>query len=258
MDDWKHLTAQNASAWRDEIFAAWVANGTPADAERVRFWIREAVNPESQITQLYRMLELDLEADILRSLPAFEGDAYIGRLERHYSLRMLWRVLFRRHAISAARRVGQELQKTETRVWRWWRRKDYLFARLGVGVLLGFFSLGASSGVLGIFDRARFLGWWWMIPGFSLVLIFGMALAEVQRRVGRIAFRLILGRAVRIVCWGALYSALGAVIQWWGAGEIGCRDGYFWRTAVMCGAAALLLGFVFQLFWQDRSIGEPL
>ena len=77
--------------------------------ERIRFWIQEAVRPGSQLAQLYRQLEpdFDLEDDIVRSLPAFERTPCFGKLESHYALRMLWRVLMRRYGLMRAGRAGR-------------------------------------------------------------------------------------------------------------------------------------------------------
>jgi hypothetical protein len=269
----KYVTAQNAPAWRDEIFAGLQVPSTisgggqrpgwslerEGDLERIRFWIQEAVRPGSQLAQLYRELEpeFDLENDIVRSLPAFERTPCFGKLESHYALRMLWRVLMRRYGFVRAGQVGRYLSRGESWVWRWWRRKDYLLPRLAVGVLLGFFTLGASSGVVDAIYKLR-LATWWPVPVVCLVVVGMLSLTDVQRRLGRARFRAILSRAIAVVGFGVFYAASGAGLLYWHGGKLGYSVCHYEAEVAMCGGVALLLGFVFQLFWQDRSIGEPL
>jgi hypothetical protein len=262
----KSITAHNAFAWRDETFAPLLrpraewSMKREEELDRVRVWIREALNPASALAQLYRKLEpaLDLERDIVASLPAFETTPSFGRLEAHYSLRMLWRTMLRRHAMAEARQVGWPLGAYENWVWRWWRRKDYALPRLLVGVLLGFFALGSSSGVVGAIYDLHCSQWWFIAPFGCVVCVFLLAVADVQRQVGRIPFGKIVWRAVTVVAVGAAYAGLGAVAMWWMAVARCYTASRYWAVAFTCAGVALLLGFVFQLFWQDRSIGEPL
>jgi hypothetical protein len=256
-----HVTVQNAPAWRDEVFSVLNAP-QPANEtglESVREWIREAVNPNTALSQYYRTLELDLEDDIARSLPAFRVSPYFGPREACYSLRMLWRVLLRRHAIGAARAVDRELAATKEKwIWRWSRRKDYLHPRLAVGVLLGFFVLGSSTGIVDTIYRLRLHWWWPATVAACAMVVYLLAVAHVQRQVGRMPVKEILLRAGRVVVLGVLYAALGAGLQWLRTSLLAYEAPNYGPIAAMCGGVALLLGFVFQLFWQDRSIGEPL
>jgi hypothetical protein len=123
-----------------------------------------------------------------------------------------------------------------------------------VGVLLGFFTLGASSGVTDGIQALRFHTWW-PVPVACVTLVSLLAFADVERRVGR---GKIAARACRIVGFGVLYAALLAWSLYGGAAALGLTRCHFWPVPVMWGSVALVLGFVFQLFWQDRSIGEPL
>jgi hypothetical protein len=268
--DLQHLTPENVGTRRDEIFkavrkpdclAGWSLEREPALA-RVRLWIREAVRPGSDLAQLYRELapDLDLEDDILESLPAFDQTPCFGPCAAHYSLRMLWRVLLRRYAIKKSDAVAAKLAQYEEDepAWRRWRWKDRLFPRLAVGVSLGFFILGSSSGVVDTIYRLRFYWWWPATVAASVAVVYLLAVAQVQRQVGRLPIREIRSRAWRIVRFGALYAALGAGLQWLRMCLLRYGAPDYWPIAAMCGGVALLLGFVFQLFWQDRSIGEPL
>jgi hypothetical protein len=268
----KYVTAQNAPAWRDEIFAALGGHCAPvkhppnqwslereADLERIRLWIRDAVNPGSDLAQVYRKLEpcLSLEEDIVASLPAFEKTPCFGSLEAHYSLRMLWRVLLRRYALAEARQVGALLAPGEPLHWRFKRGASYCYPRLFVGVLLGFFTLGASSSVTDAILTLR-LHAWWPVPVGCVVLVALLAVTDVERRVGRIHGKKIIARSAWIVAFAALYAGLLAGIVYWAASAMGLAPCRFGPVPVMWASVALVLGFVFQLFWQDRSIGEPL
>jgi hypothetical protein len=142
-------------------------------------------------------------------------------------------------------------------MWRWWRRKDYLLPRLAIGVLLGFFTLGASSGVVDAIYKLR-MATWWPVPLACLLIVGALALTDVQRRLGRARASVILRRSLVIVGFGAFYAATGAWLLYWGGGKLGYSVCHYEAEVTMCGGVALLLGFVFQLFWQDRSIGEPL
>jgi hypothetical protein len=270
----KYVTAHNAAAWRDEIFAAlrrpsgvsskdpqnpW-SLGRDEELEKIRLWIRDAVNPASDLSQLYRKLDpgLDLEGDILKSLQAFARTPGFGPLEAHYSLRMLWRVLLRRYAIQEARVVGRELANGEGRPWRYLRHLSYYYPRLFVGVMLGFFTLGASSGVADAISALRLRPWWPVVPLVSILLVSLLAAAEVERRIGHAPGRKIVARALRIAVFGALYAASLAGVIYLGAADLGFTVCHYGPVPVMWASVALILGFVFQLFWQDRSIGEPL
>ena len=264
----RYITAHNAPAWRDEIFAVLPGPDSARaewslereeDLERIRLWIREAVRPTSDLAQLYRKLELDLEDDIVRSFPAFEKTPCFGPLEAHYSLRMLWRVLLRRYAIRKAREVDGPLAPYETGgFWRYWRIKDVYFPRLLVGVLLGFFTLGSSSGIVDTIYRMRCHCWWPLAPAVCVAGVFLLAFADVQRQVGRLSPPEIASRAGRVLIFGALFAVLGGAVQWLRAVALAYGVDRYGAIATMCAGVALLLGFVFQLFWQDRSIGEPL
>jgi hypothetical protein len=231
------------------------------DLERIRLWIREAVRPTSDLAQLYRKLEpgLDLEDDIIRSLPAFEKTPCFGPLEAHYSLRMLWRVLLRRYAFREALQVDRRLASYERGgFWRRWRIKDWYFPRLLVGVLLGFFTLGSSSGIVDTIYRLRSHRWWPLAPAICVAGVFLLAFADVQRQVGRLSPKRIASRAGRVLLFGAFYAAFGGAVQWLRMLVLNYGVDNYGAVATMCAGVALLLGFVFQLFWQDRSIGEPL
>jgi len=163
----------------------------------------------------------------------------------------------RRYAIPEARQIGRLLAQGESHGWRWLRQTAYYYPRLLVGVLLGFFTLGASSGVTDAILSLRY-SVWWPVPVASLMLVSLLAVADVERRVGRGPGNQILKRALGITGFGALYAALLAAAIYWAARGLGLTGCHYWPVPMMWASVALTLGFVFQLFWQDRSIGEPL
>src|SRR5258708_31164467 len=128
------LNSWNFQATREEIFHPLRGDSSPEERERIRSWMREAVKPSSQIAQLYRVLEIDLDADIVRAAPAFRSTLHYGRYDSRSAFRMFWRVLFRRCAICHARRLCPYLRPTKSLPWRLWRFNGYLIHRLFIGV----------------------------------------------------------------------------------------------------------------------------
>jgi hypothetical protein len=86
--------------------------------------------------------------------------------------------------------------------------------------------------------------------------VFGLAVAEVQRRVGRRSWSVIVSRAAIITGVGTVYAAIGGWLVYRGGDSLGLTSSC--RFAAAGASIAFLLGFVFQLFWQERSIADPL
>jgi hypothetical protein len=237
------------------------------DPIKVRAWAIESIDSSSRLAQCYRKLQADIDGDLARASEYFSlnrvspaPDQEAPEILRHqfqYELKYVWRYLLRRYAFREALQVHQALAELEEPPgWRLWRLKDLLMLRVAVGVLLGFLVL-SSSGYLydAAFRAAPGLYFWvWLVAGVLLVL--GMAAAEVQRRVGRRPCRVILVRAVWIAAAGFAYGAFGSGIQYFAGRDLGF--GLTPRVAVLCGVTAVLLSFVFQHFWQEQSIGDPL
>ena len=58
-----------------------------------------------------------------------------------------------------------------------------------------------------------------------------------------------------------VYGSVGATSEYFGSRILDWTiPGYqmTWVHAVLCSLVAVVFGFTFQLFWQDRSIAEPL
>jgi hypothetical protein len=251
------LNSWNFQALREEIFYP-LRRGDPSPEElnRVRAWMREALKPGSHTAQLYRILEVDLDGDILRAVPAFLPSPHLGLCDSRYALRMFWRVLFRRCAIHHAWRMARFLRTNETLPWRLWRLKEYLMPRLLVGVLLGFFILLASSGLIDVFQHLQYKATWYVVPAVFLLFVLGLAFANVERQIGRSSGPVLFRRSFALAVYGLVYAGVGAMVHYWGAPRL-----YYQVTrpfVCLCAASAMLLGFVFQLFWQDQALGDPL
>ena len=233
-----------------------------------RDWILEAAGPGSFIQEQYRKMEWDFEADVLATMGAFAVGGGYNLEDAGRDLRLIWRCLMGRYAFGAALKVGRQLWKNENspsrrfltlemmdRIsWRLWRGKDYLIWRLGIAVLVGFVLLASSSGCRTMIERidGRWLAWHFV--ALELAVVYFLALAEVQRRIGRRRWwRVLLWRALWVTVAGALWSLPGSVLLQF-IGWPGVPKG----VLALCAATAVLMGFVFQLFWQDRSIGDPL
>ena len=185
MEPFVDLTANNAARARDEILH-YARKGGLEDLETVRIWIREAVRPQSHVAQLYRVLELDLEEDICVCLRAFESNPAHGAMASSYGLRMLWRVLMRRYAFWHAWSVGKRLRTYERLgLWLIIRRSSYLMPRLMVAVFAGFLLLSSSSTLMDILFRTSDKPWRAGVTMIALIVVYLLAAAEVQRRIGR-------------------------------------------------------------------------
>jgi len=237
------------------------------DPEGIRAWAVESIDSSSRLAQCYRKLQADIDGDLARASEYFSlrhvspapslAEAEILRRQFQYELKYVWRYLLRRYAFCEALRVHQALADLEEPPgWRLWRLKDLLMLRVAVGVLLGFLVLSSSGYLYDAGFRAASGLYFWVWLVVVVLLVLGMAAAEVQRRVGRRPCLVILVRAVWIAGTGFAYGAFGSAIQYFAGRSLGF--GLTPRVAVLCGVTAVLLSFVFQHFWQEQSIGDPL
>jgi hypothetical protein len=248
----------------DEFIARRNALWTKPDKE-IHHWVVEAVRPGKSLSQFYRIFGSDLDGDLAQGAEALrreceQADASLKavRIQAHiYELRLIWRVLLRNYAFCEAMRVGRVLRDLrDPWIWRLWRFKDLLLPRLAMGVFAGFLLLSAGSLTVDILQGASRGAMFWWVLGGAAVLVFGFAVFDVQRRVGRRPWTVIAGRALVISALGLFYSFVGGLITYYGGWSLGFRPSA--SHIVLCSAASLLLGFIFQLFAQERSIGDPL
>ena len=220
-----------------------------------RDWIMEAVDSRTFLHEQYRKMEWDLEAEISEPASSFCPGLGYYKEDASRDLRQIWRSLMGRYAFGAAISIEGRIWELEKKIsWRLWRWKDFAIWRLGIAVLVGFALLASSSGTRAMIERIDGRGLAWHFVAAELVVVFFLALAEVQRRVGRRPWwRVLLWRAFWVTAAGALWALLGAALQYW-LREPALPPGIL----ALCAATAVLMGFVFQLFWQDRSIAEPL
>jgi hypothetical protein len=220
-----------------------------------RDWIMEAADPRTFLHEQYRKMEWDPEAEIREHRSAFCPGSGYYKEDASRDLRQIWRSLMGRYAFGAAISVEGRIWELEKKIpWRLWRWKDLAIWRLGIAVLVGFVLLASSSGTMAMIERLDGLGMAWCFVAVELGVVFFLALAEVQRRVGRRPWwRVLLRRAFGVTVGGALWAAPGAALQYWLK-----RTTPPLGVLALCAATAVLMGFVFQLFWQDRSIAEPL
>jgi len=233
----------------------------------VRAWIHAAVKPTTQLYQDYRVYAnaVDIDKDIGEAAFAFGKPCVDPELhllkgpEAQYILRLLWRFLLRDLAICDAPLVSAELMGWgEPWYWLCWRRKDYLLPRLFAAVASGFLVLSASSGLFDAIQRlsAHAVGVA-LLSLLSVAIVYALACAEVQRRVGRRPKKVILRRGLYVTGLGLLYAIAGGVIEYAAASHLNMP----WMTPrlmIVWSASALLLGFILQLFWEERPLGDPL
>lgn len=237
------------------------------DPKGIRAWAVEALDRDGSLARCYRKFDEDIDGDLAQASQYFSlryvtpapspTEADILRRQFLYELKHLWRYLLRRYAFCEALRVHQALAELQEPLpWRLWRLKDLLMLRVAVGTLLGFLVLSSSGNLYEAAFRAasRAYFWTWLLLG--VLLVFGLAAAEVQRRVGRRPCLVILARSGWISAAGFAYGALGSATQYFAGLDLGF--GLTPRLAILCGVTAVVLSFVFQHFWQQQSIGDPL
>ena len=96
----------------------------------------------------------------------------------------------------------------------------------------------------------------YLAPALFLLFVVALAFANVQRQIGRASGVSLFGRSLVLTVYGIVYASAGAAIHYWGAPRLGyVVTGPF---VCLCAASAMLLGFVFQLFWQEQALGDPL
>ncbi|MBZ5506046.1 MAG: hypothetical protein LAO78_11215 [Acidobacteriia bacterium] len=235
---------KHAKLWKDE------------NPEEIRDWIKKSIDSTSGTHQLYRILLIDLDADVANAAPYIAGLKNSG--ESLFGLTRMWQFLLRHHAFGAALVVSSSLKKAgEPLPWRLWRLKDLLHWRLAIGILAGFLLLSSSSLLQDILKSAQAKrGWLACLPAVSLAAIFLHTLANVLNRTAGLPRLTALARAAVVTFIGAAYAAVGGFAIYMGARNLQMTPPL--GLVLLSSATALLLGFVFHLFWQDRSIGDPL
>ena len=258
-----------ACKFHHEFFEREGENEEPA---LIRKWVTAALEPGTVVHEQYDVMAWDLDRDLCQTRRAFwpEGDYLLENANR--DLRRIWRQVVGRYALGEAWRIEDQLWKVEQTIWkvltdeqrkfsanpislRLWRWKDHLLWRLGVAALAGYALLMSSTGlwdVLHKIDKGHFVGRAILICGLATFLL---ALAEVERRAGRRPWRVLGWRALGMMACGAFWTLLLMVAhsifsEWLGFDHT--RE-----LVLLSGASALLLGHVFQVFWQDRSVAEP-
>jgi hypothetical protein len=260
MSERPELTPERFLQRRDDLWYDRI----PTD---VHEWVMCSIKSGTRHNINYRIFatEVDVDADLGKAAEFFCQASVNGVMaERHaqYVLRLMWRFLLRNIAICDSCRVSAVLREWgEPWYWTLWRLKDRLLLRLLAGVATGFLVLSASSGLLSILAQAADCQHWpWLraIPAFSVATVYLLACSEVERRVGRRPFSVILRRGTYITALGILYACVGGVIQYLGAQSLGLGRFAPARFCVVSASTALVLGFVLQLFWEEQPLGDPL
>lgn len=251
-----NVNSRNFLTTRKEIW-----NGTPDD---IRCWVRKAIRSTSLLNQLYRYYGIDpdgkevsIEEDVARASEQFRPGKGILEEEALYALRVMWRFLMRNYAVPEARQIDRVLRTLhEPAFWRTWRNVSYCFPQLAVAVAVGYLVLTGCSTVLGLLGKiSQHTAGVCVCAALALTAAFFLGMADVQRRVGR-RLRVMLCRSGWLFLVGVAYTSIGFFIHWflWWYLDIA----FDWKYALLISTAALPLGFLFQLFWQEQSIGEPL
>ena len=228
--------------------------------EEEREWVKCLTKADSPLADLYRMyshaLRVDVDEVVARGCQAFEPGKGCNKTEALYHLRWAFRFLMRDYAVCHAGRVGAVMHRLgEPWPWRAWRGLAYLLPRLAVGILAGYLFVHGSSGLQWWIERFAQDGHWWVAACLFLVGALLLGVADVQRRVGRRLGPLLVRSGVLFTV-GLIYAGAGCATHWmlhcWWRVTFRCQEAVLWA------AAALLVAFTVQLFWSDRSIGEPL
>ena len=246
--------------------------------ENVREWCLAAIKKETPVASCYRIFSdhFDLETDLSDSIPYFI--TLENKEERSYELRLMWRFLHRRYAFGAASRVNKALSQHETLSWRLHRYKDWLRLRLLISIGAGFILVYSSSGLFGFLKAIDGRPEQILLAIALTSIHFALCFQEVQKQIGRPKAGILPVRATILAVIGISYGFLGATIQY-GIGqhlgwikcaslgvdhtgkaltEVGSCYAHSFPIAISCALAAVTLGNIFQLFWQDRSVGDPL
>ena len=226
--------------------------------------VKAAVQKDTRTHQCYRIYGVDVDADILHTAKFdlatenFRKDQGFTDDEASYDFRLFWRVLMRHYAFGHAIRLEPVLIKREGLGLLLWRfLSAYLVPRLAAAVSLGFFSqMGAGdlTKMLGLIASKGEPAVWWVFLGVAAASFF-IVMTDVQRRIGR-RWGAIIVRSTGLTVLSGVYGGIGyclnyALAKWLDE----CWD---WKYKALCAAVAILLAHLLQLFWQDRSIGEPL
>lgn len=240
-------------------------NRKPLDRNVIAPWLRSMVNSRESVSQCYRVLEADLEGDLLKGLTVYAGSLIDegGEKRRHaqYVLRFNQRVLFANYAFGHALRMEKLLFRAGDN-WKhflWRVFAAYLMPRLSASILIGFAAVTGSdamrSALLRLSSKDNLGGLW-----FALLLLFTFLLGmlDVERRVGR-RWTVVLRRSFLLLTAGIVYSCVVGV--GWMAFFSECLSPkwpFNWAYSCLSSATALTMAHIVQLFWHEHSIAEPM
>jgi hypothetical protein len=218
-------------------------------------------NADSAESEQFRLYEADVDDVLVKLARQFLGKSRgaqgVPESWSRYHLEEIWRFLMGRYAFREAMQVGAFLADAGER-WPWsvWRGIQYFLPRLIVGLLVGFLAIQSSSGLEGILramSRNHTTALLYMLG--CACAAYALGFAEVQQRTGR-RLRSLMPRSLMLFGIGAVLvyagyrASVGAQYLWsWPV------DVFFnWTRALTCWP----LAFVVQLFWRDKSVGDPL
>lgn len=243
----KTIEAKQRSDQQANVARKWIRDSTGAAYDPRKDW--------------YRTLGKDLDKDIFDA--AGKVFAATNDHKSAYELRRLRRILLRNFDVIRAARLESLLWRAEAgadHLWVVLRVRDLFLPRLAIGIFAGFLLVWSSSGLLDFstFVDAQKPGWTGPLAVASLLICAFFAAAEIQQRVGRRGRTLLL-RTLCLLAYTVLYVCIGGTIVEQGAASFtsGTYPMTRGRIIVICSLSAVL-GFLFQLFWQDHSTGEPL
>lgn len=263
MGDEEQITT--AAGWqerRQEILK-WAERGENPSA--VRKWVLDC-NQDLYVKQYYRAFEADMEHDLAQCAPAFQPETGYPCEEACYDLRRIWRLQLRGYAVFDAWATHKLLAQYEGGFWRVWRLKDLLLLRVGMGIAAGYLILWSSSGLLDfvvrVHDRPAWLIWLSIV---QLCTVFALAFSEVERRLSRRPAKVLWSRTLYVVFVAIIQVGFLALLIHYLAGLLKplCPWAPVWYEPtpgkdLVAGGTALVLAFVFHLFWEDKSLAEPV
>jgi hypothetical protein len=220
---------------------------SPDEEHDIHEWVANAMKRDSLVARVYKYHEgkWDLTADIARCLPV------IARDDSAVPLRRIWHFLMSRADLGAALTAGSYLGKKEGVGQRVLRMLDLAAPRIFAAVLIGFILTGSNSILLAVYARLSCRpAAAYACAALCLVLVFGIALVKVQTG------RKLLRRGVYLTAVGIFWGSIGGCIQFFLGPKLGFHPD--WTYSLLCSAGSLAQGFVFQLFWDERPVTEPL
>lgn len=237
------------------LTAKFNSNDKYLQAEWQRYWLSCCISQRCDyIFAELREIRIDREEDLMNLLEKGILWEHLGSEHgKSYYMDMCIRFLLRRYAWWKACRLWWNHTR-KSMVWI-----NLLLPRLFGSIIIGLLVLATAEN-LWRFPLKMYtenIGLYWSLFGITLLFSLGYLIVECRNTTGEIPRCVIFGRSFLIFVIGFIYGLLlSYFLEFLGPyivdEEVSCQ------TTLLFASLALLIGIFIQIFWEEKTITEPL